>query len=346
MGRICLVWMLVILMGCSGIHRSATPKSIAHRFASIGVPGITTLNIVAHLDDDILFMNPDIAYDIDAGDTVWVVYLSASQDDTIETPDMTYVSKRIVGVRAAYAVAAGIASPNWTYQVMPFGNKQIATNTLQGTNLHLAFLYIRAANYNDNCGDLFRLLHDRNFTATTVDGSSMYTEAGLTSTLRSMISSLNPAFIRTEDTNGYAQGVTDNIDHTSAAVLATAADTDSSGATIVPRYEYLGYLDQQVNTVPPGYVQDVGMAPNLAASAKQQKTQIWQAYYPNDPALNPPFYTGGGMPWANIMGSVYSTYHVAGSPWDAPTGFANVAPCSSPSPHYPADTNPLIIPIP
>ena len=59
--------------------------------------GIKDLAFVAHLDDDLLFMNPDIASNIEAGGCVRLVYLTASDagDDCRER-----------GVRAAYAYMA------------------------------------------------------------------------------------------------------------------------------------------------------------------------------------------------------------------------------------------------
>ena len=40
--------------------------------------GIKDLAFVAHLDDDLLFMNPDIASNVEAGGCVRVIYLTAS----------------------------------------------------------------------------------------------------------------------------------------------------------------------------------------------------------------------------------------------------------------------------
>src|SRR3546814_4418800 len=64
--------------------------------------GIKDLAFVAHLDDDLLFMNPDIASNIEAGGCVQVVYLTASDAGEGEH----YMLGRERGVRAAYAYMA------------------------------------------------------------------------------------------------------------------------------------------------------------------------------------------------------------------------------------------------
>jgi LmbE family N-acetylglucosaminyl deacetylase len=66
------------------------------------VPATTsTISFVAHQDDDLLFMNPDIASDVQAGYNVWIVYLTAGQVQFRD--EMEYANQRIVGARAAYA---------------------------------------------------------------------------------------------------------------------------------------------------------------------------------------------------------------------------------------------------
>jgi hypothetical protein len=59
--------------------------------------GIKDLAFVAHLDDDLLFMNPDIGDNINAGGCVHVVYLTASERGEGEG----YMLGRERGVRAA-----------------------------------------------------------------------------------------------------------------------------------------------------------------------------------------------------------------------------------------------------
>lgn len=88
--------------------------------------GIKDLAFVAHLDDDLLFMNPDIASNIEAGGCVRVVYLTAS--DAGEGDG--YMLGRERGARAAYAYMAH--KPDvWKADAGTAGGRHIARFTLQ-----------------------------------------------------------------------------------------------------------------------------------------------------------------------------------------------------------------------
>lgn len=89
--------------------------------------GIKDLAFVAHLDDDLLFMNPDLAANIEAGGCVRVVYLTASDAGEGEP----YMLGRERGVRAAYAYMAG--QPDlWKEDAVRVDGYDIARFTLQG----------------------------------------------------------------------------------------------------------------------------------------------------------------------------------------------------------------------
>jgi LmbE family N-acetylglucosaminyl deacetylase len=236
--------------------------------------GTTTLSFVAHQDDDLLFMNPDIASDIQAGYNVWVVYLTAGE--VPERPAMEYANQRIEGERAAYARAAGRAN-SWTYEPMYFNGHELATNRLNGTNVHLVFTYVHAAAGacdtpdGDPQGDLYRMLHDDSFVASPIDGRAPYTRASFTGMLRSIIGAVGPDYMRSPSSIGHREG--DHVDHTSAAVLVADADTTGNGDTWIRRDEYQGYI---IESFPE----------NVSGYWLNEKTAIWDQYWPHDPALN------------------------------------------------------------
>ena len=64
--------LLCALAGLIPLAAQAAPPTLAQ------CHGIKDLAFVAHLDDDLLFMNPDIASNIEAGGCVRLVYLTAS----------------------------------------------------------------------------------------------------------------------------------------------------------------------------------------------------------------------------------------------------------------------------
>ncbi|MFE6910724.1 PIG-L family deacetylase [Streptomyces erythrochromogenes] len=88
------------------------------------------VQIVAHPDDDLYFMNPDLRYSISAGHPVASVYLTAGEADGINAtaakgaaakPDKpAYAEARQNGIRAAYAkMATGDRTSAWQRTVVP-----------------------------------------------------------------------------------------------------------------------------------------------------------------------------------------------------------------------------------
>ncbi|WP_282048039.1 FG-GAP-like repeat-containing protein [Sulfitobacter mediterraneus] len=75
-----------------------------------------TLSIVAHIDDDLLFQNPDIQHSISAGGGHTTVYLTAGDAGQ----DADYWEGRELGAKAAYAHMAG--ANDWVDTVTTFSN--------------------------------------------------------------------------------------------------------------------------------------------------------------------------------------------------------------------------------
>jgi len=95
------------------------------------------LTIVAHEDDDLIFVNLDVVADIRAGRCMRRVFLTAGEAGN-PYPDRIY---RENGPEAAYAQMAGVAD-NWTASVDDgLSSRTITVKTLVGRpNLSLQFL--------------------------------------------------------------------------------------------------------------------------------------------------------------------------------------------------------------
>ncbi|AHH98308.1 PIG-L family deacetylase [Kutzneria albida] len=271
----------------------------------------TAIQFIAHQDDDLLFMNPDLWGDIFDGRTVWTVYLTAGEVPyrTGKTyGGMDYADMRIQGARAAYAEACGMPN-SWTYQLKTWNGHQVATNQLNGTNLHLVFTFIHAAAApEDPTGDLYRMLHDPAFIANPIDGRPGYTQAAFVAMLSALITDVAPDYIRTQNTLGHRDPAPnrDHVDHTAGAILAAMADRDASGNTRVRRDEYLGYA-----------IRDDIAYPSEPSGLADFKTSMWNAYAPHDPELAP-------GAWLPVMGKQYRRpggIYLPGSSWAAPTDF-------------------------
>lgn len=268
----------------------------------------TTLSFPAHPDDDLLFMSPDITSDVQAGYNVWVVYLTAGElpcGEGFPSCGMAYADMRIQGERAAYARAARV--PNeWTYESMYFGGREVATNRLNGTNVHLVFTFIHAAAGRDQCGDLYRMVHDDSFVAQPIDGRAAYTKASFVGTLRSIITTLNPNYIRTQSSIGHREPDRDHVDHIAGTILAADADTYPDGTTRIRRDEYQGYVIRSYPDNVFGYWRD-------------EKTAVWNEYRPRDPNVPP-------GSWDDVMGKQYrpeGRVFQPGTPWVQPPDFNN-----------------------
>jgi len=227
------------------------------------------MSFVAHADDDLLFLNPDIASDIQAGLESWTVYLTAG-NLTAGPGGMPYADQRINGLRAAYARAAKVTNA-WEYQLITLpGGRALASNWLRDApHVHLVWTFVNAANGADN-GDLYRMWADPAFVASPIDGRPSYTKASFVAMLKGLIAYVQPEFLRITDPGG--QEIGDHIDHGYAGRFAATANLDANGKVVRRMDAYFGYACRTFPEIVSGYWQ-------------AEKLAIWQAYKPHDPVF-------------------------------------------------------------
>ncbi|BCL80616.1 hypothetical protein ccbrp13_30810 [Ktedonobacteria bacterium brp13] len=183
-----------------------------------------TLNIVAHADDDLLFLSPDLLHAIQVGRPVRTVFLTAGDAGA----DADYWQGRETGIQVAYAQMCGVAHA-WTRTDAGIIGHPIPVFTLAGhSTVSLAFMRLPCGNSN---GSGFAATHYKSLqqlwtgsisTIDTIDGLSSYSKATLISTLSALMSSFQPDQINTQDYVGaYDDG--DHSDHHSVAYLVRAA---------------------------------------------------------------------------------------------------------------------------
>jgi hypothetical protein len=90
---------------------------------------------VAHEDDDLLFMNPDISKSIKAQNYVRTVYLTTGAVQG----DVTNTAQRENGVKAAYAAMAGVPN-SWACSTITLASKGLWQCTLNGSRVSLIFM--------------------------------------------------------------------------------------------------------------------------------------------------------------------------------------------------------------
>jgi len=237
--------------------------------------GIKDLAFVAHLDDDLLFMNPDIASNIEAGGCVRVVYLTASDAGEGET----YMLGRERGVRAAYAYMAH-KPDQWKSDVGTADGRHIARFTLQGNpRVQLWHMRLKDPWLGKGWGSLTPLSRTESEAGQTVDtlgpNPEVYTREQLIDTLAELIRQYGPTTVRhLDDTISvpYTQlcwrcAGHGHPDHIASARLVREAMVRAPG-----NYAETGYIDYPSQE----------RATNLAEAEIATKSVIFQHYAWND----------------------------------------------------------------
>ncbi len=175
--------------------------------------------VVAHQDDDLLFINPDLKNAIDAKEPLTTVYLTSGNAGE----GMTYVTEREFGIKSAYAFMAGVAN-SWTCGLEDYAGKAIETCRLVGADVQLVFLRL-VDGFADGslAGSLKSLWRGTASSSTAVDGS------GLSFTRQALVDSLVALYAKEAATEIYTTDFSfehrenDHSDHENAGLFALAA---------------------------------------------------------------------------------------------------------------------------
>ncbi|MEV4641185.1 ricin-type beta-trefoil lectin domain protein [Actinoplanes sp. NPDC049548] len=214
-----------ILIGAAAVLTTLVPAPTA----AVAAAPSCSVQVVAHQDDDLLFMNPDIHRDIRAGICVRTVYITAGDAGR----DAGYWSAREAGVRAAYATMAG--RPNeWSGATLSVQGRELPVSRLAGTQVEQ--VYLRLPDGFDGRGSdryaaqsLQKLWEGQLGRITTVDGTAGYTRAELISLLHDLLAQAGADVVRLQDFRGDSGpigvdgGDRDHHDHHAAAYFAYAA---------------------------------------------------------------------------------------------------------------------------
>src|SRR5262249_33560664 len=112
------------------------PIAPPSKLEKVGRPGAVDFYIVAHQDDDLLFLNPDVDQSIASGSTVFLVYLTAGDAGR----GARYWTARERGARAAHARMAGVKDV-WLPVRVPVAGRIVSIETLaERQSVHLVFL--------------------------------------------------------------------------------------------------------------------------------------------------------------------------------------------------------------
>jgi LmbE family N-acetylglucosaminyl deacetylase len=182
------------------------------------------LNIVAHQDDDLLFLSPDLLHYIQSGHEVRTIFITAG-DSGMEA---SYWQGRERGARAAYALMSG-APDIWTERDAGIPGHEAPLFTLnQDPKVSLVFLrlpdgHIQGQGFDVTGNESLQKLWEGAVPSIhTISGSGSYTKDGLLKALVSLMVGFGPQHVNTLDyVHPYGDG--DHSDHHSVAFFVAEA---------------------------------------------------------------------------------------------------------------------------
>ncbi|HSX43531.1 MAG TPA: PIG-L family deacetylase [Candidatus Saccharimonadales bacterium] len=208
----------------------------------------TIMNIVAHEDDDLLFLSPDLLHELRAGDCVRSVFMTAGDSGF----NKFYWLSRQLGVEAAYSQMLHI--PNvWDQQTLALAGGQYMTLASPRASHQVTLIFlnlpdggIQGSGFTDSNNESLQKLYAGTLPALhTVDGQSSFSSTQLVDALSALMITYQPAEIHTQ-ASVPSGSYPDHSDHIAtgrfAALAATQYDQQHFGGVVaIPVVRYIGY---------------------------------------------------------------------------------------------------------
>jgi LmbE family N-acetylglucosaminyl deacetylase len=217
----------------------------------------TIMQVVAHEDDDLLFMNPDLGHDIRAGNCIRTVYLTAGDSGQNEE----YWRHREQGSEAAYAEMLGIPDL-WTQTTVQLENHRAirVSSPRASRNVSLIFMNLPDGNItgkgfkSSGHESLSQLIAGVIPRIHNLEHDASYTTDGVVATLSTLMKHYAPSEVRAQ--SQYVSDVfPDHSDHIATSTLtdrAYAAYAASKAGLAESPAHYMGYpvreLDANINS--------------------------------------------------------------------------------------------------
>ncbi len=215
---------------------------------NVSCSGPTVMNIVAHEDDDLLFMNPDTMNSIKTGDCVRTVYITAGDSGF----GSGYWLLRERGSEAAYAKMIGV-NDVWIERIVSLSSHAYITVATSKANPKISLIFMHLPDggiHGDGFApsrfeSLSKLYNNNIKSIQSVDNQSTYTSAELTGSLTSLMHIFQPAEIRTQ--SDYVSNVyPDHSDHMTVGRFTNRAynvfETEQyNNEVYIPIKYYIGY---------------------------------------------------------------------------------------------------------
>ncbi|WP_030158705.1 PIG-L family deacetylase [Streptomyces sp. NRRL S-244] len=245
-------------------------------------PSVTegsTLQVVAHPDDDLFFMNPDLSRSISTGIKVTTVYLTSGESDgrnEAHSPHLddaagpadraAYAEARQNGIRGAYAqMATGDRTSLWERKSIPTagGGSAEVDVLVARPEVNLVWMQLREArSISGDNPDSLRGLWDGRIPAlgaqltsgTPVTHPFSYTKDQAVAAIADVFARYKPTTIRTQDPTPGKSGsgvFLDHQDHMYGARFVQAAAERYAQSTDRPHFSVQNYVSYPNSALPP-----------------------------------------------------------------------------------------------
>jgi LmbE family N-acetylglucosaminyl deacetylase len=248
------------------------PISLANLpYTSCAVPSY--MNIVAHEDDDILFMNPDLVNIIKAGDCVRTIYVTAGNAGV--SGDFYWLSRE-EGAEAAYSYMLG-SNAVWIQRIVELAPNEYITvaNPKANAKISLIFMHLPDGDLkgqgfsSSGYQSLAKLRNGTIKVISSVDNQSSYTSSQLINALSTLMNVYQASGINTQAGLAGTQ-YPDHSDHLTVNWFVKQAyaqfETQKyANQVIIPIKYYIGYPIHQFPA-------------NVSGADLQEKAAIFLAY--------------------------------------------------------------------
>jgi len=280
----------LLLIYDRGAHSSAplpsptkTPSTVlpisVNDLTHTACAGTTTMNIVAHQDDDLLFMSPDLQHSLEGNNCVRTIYVTSGDAGA----DKYYWVGREQGSEAAYSAMLHTNSI-WVERIVKLPTGQFVTVANPRGNFRVSLIFMHLPDGNLQ-GQGFRSSHHESLASLeagqiqnihSIDHQSTFSAEDLSGALTTFMRLYQPTEIRTQ-ANLASRSHPDHSDHMAVGRIAKAA--------------YQSYIDQQFDSKPlipltfyTGYpIQN--MPANVTGQDLRDKERAFFAYAKYDPSV-------------------------------------------------------------
>lgn len=243
-------------------------------------PKNTIINVVAHEDDDLLFINPDTLNDIKSGNCIRTIYVTAGDAGN----NQLYWLSRELGSEAAYSSMAGNINEHWDKQIVEVSKNEFVRIDSPSNNSKISLIFFRLPDGNvngsgfssNNYEGLAKLESGEIKAIHSVDGQSTFNNQQLVESLITFMKIYQPTEIRTQ-ANFISNRFPDHSDHIAVGRFTKKAFTtyenrlaDLETSTLLKFY--IGYPIHE-------------MAPNITQSEIDVKEAAFLNYAKFDGAV-------------------------------------------------------------